>query len=270
MAAIVTLLTDFGTRDGYAGVMRGVLLNINAAITGVDITHDIKPHDVTGGALTLWGTFKHFPKGTVHCAVVDPGVGTDRQAIAIQTKNYFFVGPDNGLLSWSSEEDEVVDSVTLNEKTYSLPSPSHTFHGRDIFAPTAAYLSYGVALRELGKPCTDWKRLPALRHAMADEQIDAKIIHIDHFGNAITNVHEMDFRKFTDKAGPGGWQADVKGTILKSLATAYGSVPSGQTLIIFNSFGLLEIATNCMNASATLGLKKGDTISIEATTTKAG
>lgn len=268
--AIVTLLTDFGTRDGYAGVMQGVLLNINSAITGVVITHDIKPHDVTGGALTLWGTFKHFPKGTVHCAVVDPGVGTDRQAIAIQTKNYFFVGPDNGLLSWSSEEDEIVDLVTLNEKTTSCPSPSHTFHGRDIFAPAAAYLSYGVTLRELGKPCKDWKRLPTLRHTMADERIDAKIIHIDHFGNAITNVQEMDFRKFADRAGPCGWQATVKGTTFNRLATAYGSVPLGQTLIIFNSFGLLEIAANCINASEMLGLKQGDTISIEATATKAG
>src|SRR5262244_337958 len=147
---IVSLLTDFGTRDAFVGIMKGVILGINPAVTLVDLSHDIPPQDVTAGALILRSAAAFFPPGTIHVAVVDPGVGSARRALLVETHNAFFVGPDNGLLSLAAPADTVVRIVHLTNAEYFLAARSHTFHGRDVFAPVAAYLSLGRAPEHFG------------------------------------------------------------------------------------------------------------------------
>jgi len=157
---IVTLTTDFGTRDWFVGTMKGVMLGINPRADIVDLTHEIPAGDIRAGAFALMAGCHYFPKGTVHVAVVDPGVGGPRRAIAVQTNDYFFVGPDNGVLSWALAREQIKTVRQLEQRKYLLDSVSRTFHGRDIFAPVAAHLSRGPAIQRLGREVKDWVRLP--------------------------------------------------------------------------------------------------------------
>ncbi len=184
---IITLLTDFGLEDGYAAAMKGVILGIRPDARIVDISHLVPPRDVRAGAFVLASTCGFFPAGTVHVAVVDPGVGTARAAVAIRTPRYFFVGPDNGLFSLALQRETTWESRTLENPAYRLPEVSSTFHGRDIFAPAAAHLAQGAPFEEFGPPCTlsvpDWTAV-----VRSGESCTGEIIHVDHFGNAVTNL----------------------------------------------------------------------------------
>lgn len=262
---VITLLTDFGYTDGYVGTMKGVIASIIPEALVIDITHGIQPQSITSAAFILWGSYRYFPQGTIHCAVVDPTVGTQRRAIAVKTKRYIFVGPDNGVLSWAFDEDGIEFSVHIKSRQFMLPTLSQTFHGRDIFAPVAAHIAAGAELSEFGDEVTpdELKRLPKLFAEADGVRLIARVVHVDSFGNAITNLRSEQFEHWLAKIAPAKWRARICNVEFESLSKAYADVPIGEPLIIFNSYGLLEVAVNCGNAANELGIEIGSELMIE-------
>src|SRR5437867_1460247 len=237
---MITLITDFGTRDWFVGTMKGVILGINPRASVVDITHEIPPGDIRAGAFALMASCGYFPKGTLHLAIVDPGVGSQRRAIAVQTSNYVFIGPDNGVLSWALRCERIKSIRQLENRRYFLERVSRTFHERDIFAPVAAHLSRGVALKRLGRELQDFIRLPwpeATKHRV---EIRGEIVYIDRFGNAITNI---DAGMIPEGRAN---RCDVIGKRKVRCATAgfYGAAPARCAVAVIGSSELLEIAVN--------------------------
>ncbi len=264
---IIALLTDFADRDVYAGVLKGVILRICPQAAIVDVTHHVSPFDIREGALLLWGSFRYFPSGTVFCCVVDPGVGSARRPLAARALDWTFVGPDNGLLWWALAEAGPSQVVEVRNKAYCLPVVSRTFHGRDIFAPVAAHLANGVPLDELGPeiPLESLTSLPPLHALIGSDRIVAEVIHIDRFGNAITNLREEDFEEWLESLGWRSWEARIAGETFSSIASHYVEVPKGTPLLVFNSYGLLEVAVREGSAERTLGIRKGDRLDLRAT-----
>ena len=260
---IITLTTDFGTSDAYVGIMKGVILGINPDVQVVDLTHAIPPQDIHDAALSIHSAHRYFPAGTIHTIVVDPGVGSDRRAVACQTDRAFFVCPDNGILTYLLHEIENADGQSINavaiqNKAYYLPEVSNTFHGRDVFAPVAAHLSLGVPLANIGPPVEDLVQLPIPIHQVSGNTIIGQIVKIDRFGNAITNISESVL------AGIGStYEIRVGSTRLMRLNRAYAESGIGKPLAIIGSFGLLEIAINGGSAEVSLGLKWGDVVEIQ-------
>jgi S-adenosylmethionine hydrolase len=244
MTRIITLLTDFGTADGYVGEMKGVLATGAAGASLVDVAHDLAPHDVDGARLALARYWRRFPVGTVHVVVVDPGVGGDRAALAVESEGRFLVGPDNGVLSPAL--------LHAGMRCVSLPIPpgvSATFHGRDVFAPAAAALAQGIALDALGELLAH----PVIRRTPEatrrdDGAVQGVVIAIDRFGNAVTNLM--------------AWRGGVVavGERHLALARAYGDVERGTPVALVGSSGLVEIALREGNAAATLGLARGSEV----------
>lgn len=262
---LITLLTDFGYVDGYAGVMKGVILKIAPDATIVDITHGIEPQDITGAALVLWGSFRHFPHGTVHCVVVDPGVGTERRSIVVRTQHYTFVAPDNGVISWAAQEDGIESAVEITNARYMLPVISQTFHGRDVFAPIAAHIVRGVPIEEFGHALQtdELVQLPPLAARMEGSKLIARIVHIDRFGNAITSLKREEFERWLTMRCGCEWIARIGGCEFNRIARSYADVAPNQPLILFNSYELLEIAINKGHAANQLNLNVGDELIIE-------
>jgi len=276
---IITLTTDFGISDVYVGVMKGVILNINPDAQVVDITHAISPQNIHEAAFTINSAYRYFPKDTIHVIVVDPGVGSERQAIVCQIDSTFFVCPNNGVLSYllqniETEKTYIPEAVTIENPTYLLPRVCNTFHGRDIFAPVAAHLSLGVPLAEIGTPIRDLARFPVPAIRISEDTLTGQIINVDSFGNLITNISEnalaafllpsasnkeavgqLDKHKVSEK-----FEIIAGSTSLKKLNGAYAESGTGEPLAIIGSFGLLEIAINLGNAEARLGIKNGDTV----------
>ena len=254
----ITLTTDFGTRDWFVGTMKGVILGIHARANVVDLTHEIPPGDIRAGAFVLMAACRYFPKGTVHVVVVDPGVGSRRRAIAVRTSNGIFVGPDNGVLSWALQRERIHTIRLLENPKYFLEPVSRTFHGRDIFAPVAAHLSRGLAVSRLGRELNDFVRLPWPETTKQGGNIQGEIIHIDRFGNAITNIAE--------ELVSGGTPAtcELKGRKVRCpLAEFYGAVPANHPVAVMGSSGFLEIAVNGGSIARRFGLKIGDRARVE-------
>jgi len=256
---IITLITDFGASDIFVGVMKGGILNINPEAKIIDITHEIEPQDVIGGAFLLGSSYRYFPRGTVHLSVIDPGVGSERRAITVETEDYYFVTPDNGSLSHVLAEDAVRKAIELSNPDYFLPEISDTFHGRDIFAPVAAHISKGVPLENLGEIVTDLVKLPILTPQTSDDRIIAHVIYIDRFGNLITNISKSVFGKARRERD---FVISIKDKQINQIKRAYSEVPTGELLGIFSSFGNLEIAVNGGNAAKNLGVEKGAPVEI--------
>src|ERR1043166_8303701 len=198
---VIALLTDFGTRDHYAGTMKGVVLGICPDATLVDITHDVPPHDVLAGALELAAAYKYFPAGTIFLVVVDPGVGSARHGIAAEAGDYRFVAPDNGVLTAVLDEHAPKKVVELSERRYARPTVSRTFEGRDRFAPAAAWLAKGVELTALGRPAGAIVRLDVPRPLLQDAVLSGAVSRIDRFGNVITNMDRKSCEKLTEGVG---------------------------------------------------------------------
>ncbi len=276
---IITLTTDFGISDVYVGVMKGVILNINPDAQIVDITHAISPQNIHEAAFTINSAYRYFPKDTIHVIVVDPGVGSDRQAMVCQIDNTFFVCPNNGVLSYllqnfETEETYMPEAVVIENPTYLLPRVCNTFHGRDIFAPIAVHLSLGVPLSEIGAPIQDLVRFPIPAIHISEGTLTGQIINVDSFGNLITNISENALASFLlsstlneDAVGQldeqtvsAKFEIIAGNTCLKKLNGAYAESGAGEPLAIIGSFGLLEIAINLGNAEARLGIKNGDTV----------
>lgn len=241
---LITLLTDFGTADGYVGEVKGVLCSLAPGVTIVDVSHHVAPQDIDGARLALARYWRRFPVGTVHMAVVDPGVGTPRAAVAIQSDGRFLVGPDNGVLSPAlfSLDAQVVE---LGVPATAAP----TFHGRDVFAPAAARLSVGVPLHELGEPLREpvRRRTPEPRKR-PDGAVEGEVLTIDRFGNAVTNLY----------ARADGW-LEV-GSAMLPVARTYAEVAVQSPVVVVGSSGLLEVAVRDGHAAAAMQLTRGCTV----------
>lgn len=272
--AIITLTTDFGLDDGYAGAMKGAILSINPQAAIVDITHLAPPQDVFHGAFALWAAYALFPRGTVHVAVVDPGVGGARRGIAVSGGGYLFVGPDNGVLSLALEGaadtggrsgDPLVAverplppgyaAVEATNPRFHRPEVSSTFHGRDVFGPVAAHLSLGVPLEHLGPRVETIFQFPASRPSVgAEGTVRGAVLHVDRFGNLLTNIRpaHLPGRHVRVRAGR---------AVINGLSDTY-SAGEG-VMALWGSNGTLEIAVKNDSAARILGLRRGDPVLAE-------
>ena len=274
--SIITLITDFGLADSYVGAMKGVILSIAPQATIVDISHAIPAQDVRFAAWVLYTAYETFPEGTIHCAVVDPGVGSQRRAVAVQAGAYTFVAPDNGLLSYVLAQEPLQAAVELTDPRFQRHPVSHTFHGRDIFAPAAAHLAQGVPLHKLGPPLTGLITWP-LPHPErpSEESLIGHVLHIDRFGNCITDLKlrpEGEILVLTNLPGEGApllpilrHEVCIKvgSTTLRCISHTYADGSPGEPLALVGSSGHLEIAVVGGSAARTLGLAVGDPVIVE-------
>jgi S-adenosylmethionine hydrolase len=239
--------------------MKGVMLGICAEAALVDITHDIAPHDVVEGALQLGASYKYFPAGTVFLAVVDPGVGSSRRAIAAEAGDYKFVAPDNGVLTIVFRDTPPRRVVELSERRYARPTVTRTFEGRDRFAPAAAWLAKGTQLAALGRTVTDYHRIDIpLAHVEGDVLMGA-VLHVDRFGNLVTNIDRRTFEAFA-RHGPIRILAGAMP--VERLVSTYAEISSGEVCALFGSSDHLELAANSVSAASTLGLGRNATVEI--------
>jgi S-adenosylmethionine hydrolase len=233
---IITLTTDYGTSDHFVGVMKGVILSINPEVNIVDLTHSVLAHDILDGALAIGQSYRYFPPKTVHLVVVDPGVGTARRPILVAGDQHYFVAPDNGVLSSVYEQSESLHVWDIISEHYFRQPVSKTFHGRDIFAPVAAWLTKSWQTSSFGEPITDFVRFGIPKAKRTGNTIQGSVLHADHFGNLITNITAED---------------------LPQLAAG------GEVVGLMGSSGYLEISVNKGNASRTLGAGRGAEVTVE-------
>lgn len=254
--ATITLLTDFGHQDIYVGVMRGVIRSIAPAAQVIDLCHEVAPQAVAQAGFLLEAAAPFFPAGTVHVAVVDPGVGSDRRIICALTPRATYLAPDNGLLARVLERDPPDVLVSVESTEHALAQVSDTFHGRDIFAPVSAHLANGIDPRELGPEVSAIASLPSEAPVRLDEtRMEARVLHVDRFGNLVTNlVPAGDVRGIRVNA------REVAGPLCRS----YAARPQGEPLLIVGSSGYLEVSVNGGSAQALLGVGVGDRLEVEA------
>ncbi len=262
--SIITLTTDFGLRDAYVGSMKGVILSIHPGVRLVDIAHQLPAHGVLQAACLLHEACPRFPPGTIHVAVVDPGVGGPRRPVLLKIENRFYVGPDNGIFGLLLEDFTLQGGWALENRTYFLPSVSRTFHGRDVFAPVAAHLARGVPPESFGAAITDPSRLPFPRPEEDGAELRGQVAWVDRFGNCITNLKAEVV--FTWARGA-SFVVRAASKRFGEISEAYGSIPPGGALVLFNSMGLLEIACNQARADRTLGLTQGEPVVLSKTAT---
>lgn len=255
---IITLTTDFGYQDSFVGIMKGVIVGINPQARVIDITHGISPRDILAGALTLRHSVKYFPCGTIHVAVVDPGVGSARRPLLIQCEGNYFIGPDNGVLSLAVENIWSAHIAHLSNPTYHLQPTSTTFHGRDIFAPVAAHLSLGIPVSAFGEPCDKIITVSIPEVVRKERSIEGEIVYIDKFGNLFTNIGEHDLSGQPVET----LEVVIGSAWVRGLSPHYASVQAGEFVAVLNSWGLLEIAVYKGNAQQRIGAKIGTKVAI--------
>lgn len=256
--SLIALVTDFGTRDHYVGVMKGVIYSINPEATIVDVSHDLPPHDIAAAAEELASTYKYFPAGTIFLVVIDPGVGSARRGIAVEAGEWKFVAPDNGVLTGVFGEHPPKKVVELTERRYARPTVSRTFEGRDRFAPAAAWLSKGVHLPAFGRPVTDHAMLERVRPVFGESTLTGVVTRIDRFGNVITNLDRRSCEKLTE--GAGTLELSVAGQAISRIVSTYTEIAPGDVSALFGSTDHLECAMRAERASDRLGVKEGDAV----------
>lgn len=258
---VIVLMTDFGLTDTYVGQMKGVILSLAPAARIIDLTHAVTPQNVAQGAFLLGKSADFFPEGSIFISVIDPGVGTSRNAIALETDRAVFLAPDNGLLTSILQNGDIKQCVTITESRYMLPVRSSTFHGRDIFSPAAAHLASGVPILKLGREIdpAECKRIPMPECLTPDNgsSWEGCIIYTDHFGNLVTSLDPalLDISK--------EWVINAGEHHFKMYRT-YGDAAEQHPLACTGSFGTIEIAVRNGNAREALGLKDGDTVRAES------
>lgn len=249
----VAILTDFGNRDYYVGAMKGVILSIARDESIVDITHEVSPQDIREGSFILEACYRDFPRGTVFLAIVDPGVGSDRRPLAVSAGGYYFVAPDNGILSFLFNSADPFKAFEISDSRYLRPSPSSTFHGRDIFAPAAALLVAGADPKDFGPRVMDPVILPDVDpHTISDGQITGRVQHIDRFGNIITNLRPEDIT--------GGFKIVLNGHTIDRFHPFFADAEHGEVFAIAGSAGFIEIALRDGSAGSKLGVKPNDEV----------
>ncbi len=256
--SLITLTTDFGHRDAFVGTMKGVILGANPKASIVDLSHGIPPQNIMAGAMVLSGAVPFFPAGTIHIAVVDPGVGSERHPILIQSEREFFVGPDNGIFSLVMKGRKVKRIVELSKDTYHLKPTSSTFHGRDIFAPVAAQLSLGQSTKKLGTPVDDFIRLPWPEVITNQNSVRGEVIYVDGFGNLITNIGEDTLAPFPRNR----LLTNIGPVQIHGLSSSYSSVPDGDAVAVMNSWKFLEIAVRNGSAEKQTGKAVGAPVEV--------
>lgn len=256
---VIALLTDFGTRDHYAGTMKAVVLGICPDVTLVDITHDIPPHDMMTATLELAASYKYFPAGTIFLVVVDPGVGSARRGIAADTGDYRFVAPDNGVLTAVLRETSARRIVELTERRYARPTVSRTFEGRDRFAPAAGWLAKGVDLSALGRSAGPIQQLAIPMPDVSEAVLAGEVLRVDRFGNLVTNIDRKLFDKF---AHANGIEISASTHRIGRVIGTYAEATADEVCALFGSTDHLEIAINAGNASDRLNLSRGAPVTI--------
>jgi hypothetical protein len=276
---VISLLTDFGEDDGFVGTMKGVMKGIAPQATFIDISHRINPQDVHQAAFVLMTSVPFFPAGTVHLVVVDPGVGSTRRPIAVQTDEYQFIAPDNGVLSYVVSAKQPYKAIELSNPDYRLPYVSQTFHGRDIFAPAAAHLAAGVAIDQLGPPIEQIMRLDPPALSVHQNEIRGEILNIDHFGNLRTSIHSLRWeeqgflclRPLWGEASGAGEELQFSARSaeifvgelrIKGVSETFSSVEVGEVVAFVGSERALEIAINQGNLAHVSGVQKGDPVRV--------
>lgn len=259
--AVITLTTDYGTNDHLVGTLKGVILGINPDVTIVDITHHVTPYDLLDGALAIGSAFSYFPPRTIHVVVVDPGVGTDRRPILATVDNQYFIAPDNGVLSLVYESDPNVVVRHANAEHYYHQPVSKTFHGRDVFAPVAAWLSKGWQTAAMGEEIQDYKRFALPRPKATDGVLKGVVMRVDSFGNLVTNFRQEDLGDSVRQGGTVKLQIGTHAVTRLVDTFALGNV--NEPIAYFGSNGYIEVAINKGNAAKTLGLGRGAAVTLQ-------
>lgn len=256
---LVTLTSDFGLSDYYVAAMKAAIISVNSDLKLVDLSHEIKAQDIMAGAWMLKHSAYLFPQGTVHLAVVDPGVGTERRPVAVHHAGQYFVGPDNGLFSLVTEGEDVEVVELRNRSYWRVPEASDTFHGRDIFSTVAAHLASGVAFEDLGPKIDGLEVYHWARPTNDAHGIQGWVVHIDRFGNLVTNIPEELIRKLGE---PATLRIYVGTQILRGMVSTYAMVAEGEAAALIGSAGTLEVAVNKGNAAELLGVYQGAQVSV--------
>ncbi len=258
---IVTLLTDFGLRDSYVGALKGAMLSIAPHLKIIDIAHTVAQQDVMEAAYILKGYYREFPKGTIHLAVVDPGVGGPRRPILVETRDHYFIGPDNGVFSYVYGEQNVAQVVHLTATQYFAAQISDTFHGRDIFGPVAAHLANEVESRWFGKPVEDFVRLPLPQLKSGPNTLAGEVVYVDRFGNLITNIELVPFYNLVK----GKRYRIIAGeALIETINRSYAEGQPGQIMALFGCQQTLEISVNRGSAANKLGRGRGLPVVVQA------
>ena len=255
---LITLTTDFGYRDPFVGIMKGVIAAINPQAQVIDISHGVPAQDVMAGALILQNSVRYFSAGTIHVVVVDPEVGGARKPILFEHGGRFFVGPDNGVLSLALEHKPPEVIIELTNADFHHQQVGSTFHGRDVFAPVAAHLSLGVPPIQFGPPLETITNLFMPQIARSENRLGGEIIYVDTFGNLFTNIREHDLTGLRQ----GRLRVELAGVQLHGVVTSYAAAPAGEFACVLNSWGLLEIAIYRGNAMQRTGAKVGDKVTV--------
>jgi len=256
---MITLITDFGEESGYAGVMKGVILTVNPECQIIDVTHRVSPQDIEEAAFLLNNSYSYFPARTIHVVVVDPGVGSERKPILVETDNYWFVGPDNGVFSFVFLTEGIKGVWEITNKDYFLPEISSTFHGRDIFAPVAAHLSLGASAGEIGSELHKYVVLADLEPKASEGAVKGRVVYVDRFGNLISNIsRDLFVRWRADKS----FEITVGKRVLHRLSSSYADAGDDEIVVLFGSSGWLEISVKNGNCRKELGLHKGAEVTI--------
>ncbi len=256
---IITLLTDFGTKDHYVASMKGTILGINPRSNIIDISHQISPQDIQEGAFLLASAFSSFPRGTIHLSVVDPGVGGPRKPILIVTSRYYFIGPDNGIFTLVLQREKVKQAVALTNRKYFLSRVSSTFHGKDVFAPVAAHLSLGITPKSFGDEIDSWESLPIKKPHQKVRELRGEILYVDAFGNLISNIDEKTLLDFTRSHD---FVVKTSGQSIHGLKKGYWEGKQGEVIALIGSSGSLEVSIRERNAQRLLHMKRGDKIKV--------
>jgi hypothetical protein len=259
---IITLTTDYGTNDHLVGTLKGVILKINPDVTIVDISHHVTPYDLLDGALTIGAAYSYFPARTIHVVVVDPGVGTSRRPLLATSDNQYFVAPDNGVLSLVYERDPSVVVRHANVEHYYLQPVSKTFHGRDVFAPIAAWLAKSGQTASMGEVIQDYKKFAMPRPKATDGVLKGVVLRVDSFGNLVTNFRPEDLSDDARQAGKVTFQVGTHP--VSKLVDTFASGAAGEPIAYVGSSGYLEIALNKGNAARTLALGRGAAVILQS------
>ena len=258
---LITLITDFGVQDPYVACMKGVILSTFSKARIIDITHSIDSQNILQAAYVLGTAFHHYPKGSIHVAVVDPGVGSARAPILIETGNYFFIGPDNGIFTAALQKDPALNMYALDQGKFYRKPVSHTFHGRDIFAPCAAHLASGVVANHMGSTIHKIQTLNEFELVIDKNQITGHVVHIDKFGNAITNIPKKTILEIYPS---NEFNAAVRDLRISEFHRTYSSVKIKEAIMLFDSHDFLEFAINQGSFAKSYQIQTGDIVTVQA------
>ena len=259
---LITLLTDFGDRDSFVASMKGVILTINPHATIVDLSHHVPPYSVEAAAYLLKSCYRYFPEGTVHVAVVDPGVGTRRRPLVVKTARYYFLGPDNGLFSYIFDEEDEVEVREIENQQYHLESAGHTFDGRDLFAPAAAWLTTNKPFESFGRRLEERVVSPIVEPKRGAYGLVGEVVYVDHFGNLITNFmlkHVDAVRSAAPREGPA---LQIAGHRVNGLVASYAEGSKVEPAALINSNGVIEVFVKEGSAAQWLKVGRGEPVAL--------